>query len=211
MKAAVARFDALELSVKIHCGGEGAIRRALDAIQHARSVNGPDGPRHELAHCCLVADQDFPRFAQLNVGAEMSPAVWHLPEHNVSDMYFFDVVVASGAEMTLGTDWSVSASPNLFPALQGTVEHGAHSMDLKTGLAALTINGAKAVGKHATRGSLEVGKSADFIVLDRNLLEVPVSEVGDTKVLRTYFEGELVYDAADPARLEPGRSERRAR
>jgi predicted amidohydrolase YtcJ len=193
MNDAVARFDALGLSVKVHCGGEGAVRRALDAIEHARSVNGVDGPRHELAHCCLVDDQDFPRFAELHVGAEMSPSVWHIPEHGVSHLYDFKTVVLAGAEMTFGTDWSVSDSPNLFPALQGALQHGNQSIDLETGLAAMTVNGARAVGKDLTRGTLDVGMSADFIVLDRNLFEIPVDEIGGTVVLRTVFEGRTVY------------------
>jgi predicted amidohydrolase YtcJ len=194
MHAAFARFDAAGLMVKVHCGGEGAVRRALDAVEHARTVNGPDGPRHELAHCCLVHDDDFGRFAPLRVGAEMSPAVWHLAEHDVSHLYEFDTVVASGAEMTFGTDWSVADTPNLFPALQGAIQHGDHSIDLATGLAAMTVNGARAVGHGDRRGSLDVGKAADFIVLDRNLFEVPTDEIGDTVVLRTVVGGRTVHD-----------------
>ncbi|MBY4274974.1 amidohydrolase [Rhodococcus fascians] len=195
MNAAMVRFDAAGLMVKVHCGGEGAIRRALDAVEHARSVNGPDGPRHELAHCCLVHKDDFERFAALRVGAEMSPAVWHLPEHGVSHLYEFDSVARAGAEMTFGTDWSIADSPNLFPALQGAIEHGEQSIDLARGLAAMTINGAHAVGRSEHRGTIEVGKAADFIVLDRNLFDIPTSSIGGTQVLRTVFGGRTVYDA----------------
>lgn len=88
-------------------------------------------------------------------------------------MYYFDQIIEAGAEMTFGTDWSVSDSPNLFPALRGAVEHGEHSIDLRTGLAALTVNGAHAVGEGHRRGSPEPGRSADFIVLDRNLFDIP--------------------------------------
>ncbi|MGP4029894.1 amidohydrolase [Actinomadura sp. 3N407] len=198
LRAALVRFDKLGISVKIHCGGEGAIRTALDAIEYTREVDGPSGRRHELAHCGRVTTADFPRFAALKVGAEMSPAVWHIPEHNVTEDFYFDEVVAAGAEMTMGTDWSVSESPNLFPALQGALQHGRHSIDLKTALAALTINGARAVGGDDRWGSLGVGKSADFIVLDRNLFAVPVDEIGGTVVLQTVFEGRTVYEASGP-------------
>ena len=194
MNAAMVRFDAAGLTVKVHCGGEGAVRRALDAVEHARTVNGPDGPRHELAHCCLVDAADFGRFAPLRVGAEMSPAVWHLAEHDVSHLYEFDTVVASGAEMTFGTDWSVAETPNLFPALQGAIQHGDHSIDLATGLAAMTVNGARAVGHDDQRGTLVTGKAADLIVLDRNLFEIPTDEIGGTVVLRTVVGGRTVHD-----------------
>jgi predicted amidohydrolase YtcJ len=198
MNSALVRFDAAGLMVKVHCGGEGAVRRALDAVEHARSVNGPYGPRHELAHCCLVHQDDFERFASLRVGAEMSPAVWHLAEHGVSHLYEFDTIVRAGAEMTFGTDWSIADSPNLFPALQGAIEHGMHSIDLETGLAAMTVNGAHAVGQSDRRGTIEVGKAADFIVLDRHLFEIPTSSIGGTVVLRTVFGGDTVYENTIP-------------
>lgn len=194
MNAAMVRFDAAGLMVKIHCGGEGAVRRGLDAVEHARSVNGPGGPRHELAHCALIDPADFPRFSALRVGAEMSPAVWHIAEQGVSHLYEFDTVVASGAEMTFGTDWSVSETPNLFPALQGAIEHGDQSIDLETGLAAMTTAGAQAVGVADRRGTLAMGKDADFIVLDRNLFEIPTDEIGGTVVLRTVVGGRTVHD-----------------
>lgn len=194
MNAAMVRFDAAGLTVKVHCAGEGAVRRALDAVEHARTVNGPAGPRHEIAHCCLVDAADFGRFAPLRVGAEMSPAVWHLAEHDVTHLYEFDTVVESGAEMTFGTDWSVAETPNLFPALQGAIQHGDHSIDLATGLAAMTVNGAEAVGHRDRRGTLETGKDADLIVLDRHLFEIPTDEIGGTVVLRTVVGGRTVHD-----------------
>jgi predicted amidohydrolase YtcJ len=97
--------------------------------------------------------------------------------------------------MTFGTDWSIADSPNLFPALQGAIEHGEQSIDLARGLAAMTINGAHAVGRSEHRGTIEVGKAADFIVLDRNLFDIPTSSIGGTQVLRTVFGGRTVYDA----------------
>ena len=124
----------------------------------------------------------------------MSPAVWHIAEQGVSHLYEFDTVVASGAEMTFGTDWSVSETPNLFPALQGAIEHGDHSIDLETGLAAMTTSGARAVGVADRRGTLEIGKDADFIVLDRNLFEIPTDEIGGAVVLRTVVGGRTVHD-----------------
>jgi predicted amidohydrolase YtcJ len=60
----------------------------------------------------------------------------------------------------------------------------------------LTLGGAAVVGRSDTRGSIQVGKSADIIVLDRNIFQIPTAEIGATEVLRTVFEGRTVYERA---------------
>ncbi|NKX53128.1 amidohydrolase [Arthrobacter mobilis] len=192
---ALVKFDAEGLTVKIHCAGEGAIRTALDAIAYVREHNGPDGPSHEVAHAGFISDQDYGRLPELNVTAEMSPALWHIPEYGLQDGFRFNSVLKHGAAMTVGSDWIITESPNLFPGLQGMLQHGEESVDLATAIQSVTIAGARAVNREQSQGSIEVGKSADFIVLDRNLFDVPVDDIGTTAVLRTVFEGETVYAA----------------
>jgi predicted amidohydrolase YtcJ len=68
------------------------------------------------------------------------------------------------------------------------------ALDLESTLQIYTINGAQALRLGNVTGSIEVGKSADMIVLDRNLFEIPVDEIADIKVLTTYFEGRPVYE-----------------
>ena len=68
------------IKVKIHCAGAGTVDLDLDAYAEVRRVNGPGGPAHEIAHCTYISDEDYARFCELNVIAEMSPAVWHVPE-----------------------------------------------------------------------------------------------------------------------------------
>ena len=192
---ALAKFDADGLQVKIHCAGEGAIRAALDAIEHVRRINGTDGPTHELAHAGFISEADYSRLAGLDVVAEMSPALWHIPEFGLQDGFRFKSVLAHQGKLTVGSDWIVLPSPNLFPGIQGMIEHGQESVDLATALEAVTLAGAKAVGKEDIQGTLETGKSADFIVLDRNLFTIPTSEIGATVVGMTVFEGDIVYQA----------------
>jgi predicted amidohydrolase YtcJ len=189
----LAEFDAAGLTVKIHCAGEGSTRRALDAIEKVRTVNGPGGPRHEVAHAGFISPSDYGRLQEHNVVAEMSPAIWHVPEYGLTDYYHFNSVLKNDAHMTVGSDWIITSDPNLFPALQGMLQHASESIDLPAALEAMTISGARAVNQQKHQGSLEVGKTADFIVLDRNLFDVPVDEIGATQVLRTVFEGETVF------------------
>ena len=190
---ALLRFDAAGLRVKIHCAGEGAIRAALDAIAFVRQHNGPNGPAHELAHAGFISGQDYGRLPRLNATAEMSPAIWHLPEYGLQDGFRFKSVLSHGAAMTVGSDWIITESPNLFPGLQGMLEHGSEAVGLAEAIKAITLSGARAVGREDRQGTLSPGKTADFIVLDRNLFEVPKTEIGSTQVLRTVFEGETVY------------------
>lgn len=192
---ALAKFDSDGLQVKIHCAGEGAIRAALDAIEKVRLSNGTQGPTHELAHAGFISEADYARLAELDVIAEMSPALWHIPEFGLQDGFRFNSVLSHKAKLTVGSDWIVLPSPNLFPGIQGMLEHGQESIDLATALEAVTLSGAKAVGKADIQGTLEPGKSADFIVLDRNLFNIPTSEIGATVVDMTVFEGEIVYQA----------------
>ncbi|AMM30783.1 Hydrolase [Sinomonas atrocyanea] len=193
--AALLRFDREGLQIKIHCAGTGSVRVALDAFSEVRRINGPDGPAHEIAHCTYIQDEDYERFRQLRVTAEMSPAIWHIPEFDavLSEGYRFASLQKSGAPMTVGSDWIITSDPNLFPALQGMVQRQGEAVDLDYALRAMTIEGARAIGRESEQGSLEPGKSADFIVLDRNLFQIPTDEIGGTRVLRTVFEGRTVF------------------
>jgi predicted amidohydrolase YtcJ len=68
------------------------------------------------------------------------------------------------------------------------------ALDIATVLEIFTINSARVMGLDGTIGSLEIGKSADFIVLDRNVLDVPSHDIAETQVLQTWFEGRLVHE-----------------
>lgn len=191
----VGRFDASGRTVKIHCAGAGAVRSCIRAIEKVRAINGP-GQMHEVAHAGFVADEDYERFQEANVTAEMSPALWHVPEYGLGEGFKFEKMLRHGIRMTIGTDWLISPTPNLFPGIQGAVQHATHPINLETALEAVTRVGAEAVGQKHKRGTLQRGKSADFIVLDRDLFSIATDEVGDTVVTETFVEGERVYEAS---------------
>ena len=203
----VVRFDRMGLKVKLHVAGDGAARAALDAIGAARKANPDSKIRHELGHTNLVTPADMPRFAELNTIAEMSPSVWHLYGRLLGDpprdAWEFRTLYEHGARLTIGTDWVVTPTPNLFPALEGMLDRGDESIDLAAALRAMTLNGAFAAGWEGSSGSLQAGKYANFVVLDRNLFDIPVSAISETQVLRTVFEGRTVYSADRAGSIEP--------
>ncbi|MCZ4588350.1 amidohydrolase [Rhodococcus opacus] len=199
LREAITRFDRDGLTVKIHCAGEGSVRAALDAYESVRAENPTSTTRHEIAHCTYIHKDDLERFRELNVVAEMSPAIWHIPEYGLDQGFKFASVHKADATMTVGSDWIITPDPNLFPAVQGMLDRGDESISIETAIEALTRIGARAVGREHLQGSIEVGKRADFIVLDRNLLEIDLHEIHATQVVSTVFEGRTAYISDDAA------------
>ena len=195
----VIRLDEEAMKVKMHVAGAGAAHAALNAIEAAREANPSSIIRHELGHTNLVIPEDLERFSELNAVAEMSPSVWQDYGMELGfpprPSWQFKSLLAENAHMTIGTDWPVTVDPNLFPALEGMLDRGDESIALPDALEIMTINGAISLGWDKELGSIEEGKVANFIVLDRNLFEIPIREISETRVLKTIFEGKLVFDA----------------
>ena len=212
-------LDGQGLTVKVHATGDRAVRVTLDAVEAARKANGDSGLMHEISHAELIHPDDLPRFRELNVAAEFSPILWYpsllvqvmeqvIGEERANRFWPTRSLLEAGAHVIYGSDWpSVVPDPNPWPGIEAMVTRrdpygnfpGAlwpeQAVDLETAIRIFTINGA-AAGKQAHRtGSIEVGKSADFIVLDRNIFQVPVEDISETKVLLTVVSGEEVYSA----------------
>ncbi|MDX2204439.1 MAG: amidohydrolase [Hyphomicrobiaceae bacterium] len=210
----IARAEKLGLAVKVHCAGDAAVRDILDAVEIVRRFHGP-GPAHHIAHASFIDPVDLPRFKALNVVADLCPAIWFpcaITEANKAvigdraDRYWPNRdLLEAGALLAAGSDWPVVGLPDPWFGLEGMVTRrnpkgtypGAlwpeQALDLETVLAIYTRNPALAMGLGDIAGSIEVGKSADLIVLDRNLFEIPSDGLSQTKVLATYFEGRLVH------------------
>jgi predicted amidohydrolase YtcJ len=217
----VRRLDRHGLQVHMHAIGDRAVRAGLDALAAARLANGPSDNRHHIAHLQLVAPADLPRFRELGVIANVQP-FWMFPDRwfeqnaeavigpeRARQLYPLRSIVRTGARIAAGSDWFVS-SPNPFLAIQvGTTRVSpdppfgdpwipGERVSRKTLLAAYTTGGAYVNRREHETGSLEVGKAADFVIVDRNPLTVPVRRIGGTQVLKTFVDGEEVY-AAGPA------------
>ena len=208
-------LDAKGLTVKIHATGDRAVRVALDAFAAARKANGDSGLIHEVSHAARIHADDIPRFAELNIAAEMCPILWYpipgldweaLLGPGGSKNWPVKSLTEAGVLVIYGSDWPVVPTPNPWPGIESMVTrsdpNGAsdktqwpeQAVDLETTLRIFTINGAVANKVGDSSGSLEVCKDADFIVLDRNIFDVPIGDVGDTEVLLSVIGGETIID-----------------
>jgi predicted amidohydrolase YtcJ len=214
LRADVVDLDSKGLTVKIHATGDRSVRTALDAFEAARRVNGDSGMIHEVSHAELIHPDDVPRFAGLNVAAELCPILWYpIPGLDWEawlgpDRQVWPVknLVDSGALVIYGSDWPVVPTANPWPGIESMVTRadptGAsdetlwpeQAVDLATTIQIFTLNGAIANKAGDKSGSLEVGKDADFIVLDRNIFEVPIGDVGETQILLSVVGGNAVVD-----------------
>ncbi|MEW6639510.1 MAG: amidohydrolase [Pseudomonadota bacterium] len=214
----VGKCEKQNIAVKIHCAGDAAVSQALDAIDVVRSFNGPTSLVHHIAHASYIAPQDIARFAALGVAADLSPIIWYptvfLEGHKAAmgveratRFWPNKSLHEAGALIAGGSDWPVVANPDPWTGIEGMVTRQNPSgefpgqalwpeqaLDLATVLETYTISAARAIGLGRTTGSIEVGKSADIIVLDRNVFETPAHDLADTRVLTTLFEGRVVYE-----------------
>jgi predicted amidohydrolase YtcJ len=212
----VARLDKEGFQVHVHAIGDRAIRQTLDALEKARAANGPRDSRHHLAHIELFHPDDIPRFRSLGVVANFQP-LWVYADTYITDLtepqlgpersrwlYPIKSLVDSGALLAAGSDWSVS-SMNPLDAIQVAVTRRdlnagegppwipEERVDLDTILAAYTRGGAYLQHQETLTGTLEVGKRADLIVLEKNLFEIPETEIHRVRVLLTLLDGKEVY------------------
>jgi predicted amidohydrolase YtcJ len=216
----VTLLDGVGFQVHIHAIGDRAVRECLDAFEAAAGENGPRDARHHLAHIQFVHPDDVPRFAELGVIANAQP-YWACREGYVTDltepfvgpersgwMYPFGSLHREGARLALGSDWTVS-TPNPLLILEVAVnrvaphDRGAEpllpheALDLDTAIAAYTRGSAYVNFLEEETGTIEPGKLADLVVLDRDVFDDGAGPIGDARVVLTLVEGDAVYDDLD--------------
>ena len=214
LREAVTRLDAEGFQVHVHAIGDRAVREALDAFEAARAANGRSRGRHHVAHLQVVAPRDRPRFAELDVTANLQ-ALWAVGDAAMTEMtlpfldeelagwqYPFGSLARAGARLAMGSDWPVS-TPDPIAALHVAVnrvevdEPGEpflpqEALGVAQAWAAYT-SGSAHVNHLDDTGVLAPGLVADLAVLDRDPFTGHPSEVGATRVVATYVEGEPVF------------------
>jgi hypothetical protein len=222
LKGYVTQLDSLGFQVHFHALGDRAVREALDAVEAAAAANGFGDNRHHLAHIQIVHPDDIPRFRRLRAAANAQP-LWAEHDAQMDELtipfigperaswqYPFRSLLDAGAVLAFGSDWSVS-SPNPFHEMHVAVNRLApegveeldgsiddpflpnEKVDLPTAIAAFTMGSAFVNHLDHVTGSIEVGKYADLVVVDRNLFEQPDLEICQARIDLTLVGGKEAY------------------
>ena len=212
----VAALDSEGFKVHMHAIGDRAVRTALDALERQHERDGGSGPRHVLAHLQLIDPADVGRLAELGVVASFQP-LWaqrdayiidltepRLGAERSSRLYPIERVRAAGAILAAGSDWPVT-SMDALDAMEVAVTR--RSPDAAAGdawipeervtlddiLRAYTMGGALAADLERETGSIAVGKSADLVVLARDLYAIAAEEISEVRIDLTVLEGRVVF------------------
>ena len=215
LKQAVTALDAAGFQVHFHAIGDLAITQCLDAVAAAIATNGNAHRRHHISHLEVIHPHDWPRFRELGVVANFQP-LWAYADSYIKELtlpfisaerakwvYPIRSIINAGGRVAFGSDWSVSTA-NPFPQIETAVTRTdaeandepfmpEQTIDLASALAAFTINAAYVNGIEDSSGSIESGKLADLIVLDRNIFDIPIKQISETKVLLTLLGGRPVH------------------
>ncbi len=210
------RLHEAELDLHLHTVGDRAVRIALDAVEAAREVLGGDlYTRVTVCHLDIIDTADYPRFRQLGVIANYTPA-WHgvnvddptsyaLGNERYSRTLLTQPLLDDGAIVTFSSDSGMSrASPYLGMQIAHNRQYEAEGetapvrpplterLALEDLIKGYTWNGAYQLRMEDQLGSIEVGKLADLVVLDRNLFEIDRYEIHEARPEAVIMEGEII-------------------
>ena len=218
--SAVILADRLGFQIGIHAIGDKGTSMVLNAYEKAAQRNGTSGMRHRVEHAQLITPDDIRRFGQLGVIASMQPT------HATTDMRFADTRVGyertktaypwrsllnSGAMLSFGTDWSVEPLDPMRGVFSAATRTNIQRMEPKDGwfpeqklsvwesIYYYTWGSAYGEKMENLKGSLAVGRLADFVVMDRDLFVVPSDQILQAKVDLTIVGGRVVWDRATGA------------
>jgi predicted amidohydrolase YtcJ len=213
----VTALDADGFQVHMHALGDRSVRDALDALGAARFANGPADHRHQIAHLQVVHPEDIPRFGLLDATAN-AQALWACAEPQMTELtipylgaeraawqYPFGSIARTGGRIAIGSDWPVS-SPNpmeiLHVAVTRTDPDGdtepflpTERLSLAEAVYAYTMGSAHANHQDDTTGSIEPGKYADLVVLDRDIFAPDAGPLPSVRVDLTLVNGAVVHES----------------
>jgi predicted amidohydrolase YtcJ len=216
-----AALDKEKIQIHLHVIGDAAARITLDAIEYARAKNGKRDARHLITHMHLVDPADIPRFKELEIVGLPQPfwfkvdeyydelALPYLGKERADRQYPMQSFLDAGVIMASSSDFPVTIPFDPLIAIQtgitrstpkktgGDVLWPEERSNLEDMIRSFTYNGAYANFLENEVGSLEVGKKADLVILEKNLFEIPVEQIAEVKVLLTMVEGNVVYQGSD--------------
>jgi predicted amidohydrolase YtcJ len=198
----------------IHAIGDRANAVVLNAFEMAKEEYGDQGLRHRIEHAQIVSLEDIPRFKEFDLIASMQATHATSDKNMAEDRvgpdrikggYAWQKFLDQGTVIANGSDFPVEHS-NPFYGLYSSVTRQDHEGNPPAGwypeealsreetFRSFTIDAAYAAHQEDILGTLEAGKWADFIVVDRDFFEVPAIEIWQTDVLQTWVAGEKVYE-----------------
>ncbi|CAM1341219.1 Amidohydrolase [Tenacibaculum amylolyticum] len=196
----IQELEGIGFDFHIHAIGNRGISEALNAIENGSNLKN----RHRLTHVEMVNNEDIQRFKQLHVIADAQvagdftkPEFWQenaalvgttLANNLIPIKSFTD----AGVRLTLSSDWNVSTL-NPFVGIQNAITRAPQNISLNEAIKAYTINGAYVMRQEEKVGSLEVGKLADFIVVDKDIFTIPTNQIKTAKIVLTVFNGKEIY------------------
>ncbi len=204
------------IQLHFHANGDGTVHEVLNLIEKFQKEFPNPGLHHHIAHCSLVSTADIQRFKELGVYADFSPALFFpsgfspileplFGEERMQTKWFpIKGFVDAGVVAGYGSDWPLGfPSPSPFPNIEAMATRKdpygkilgqlGQPITLAQAIKIFTLGGVQATMQDKEFGSIEEGKYADMIVLDRNLFAIPVENIDGTVVLNTIFEGKSVY------------------
>ncbi len=216
----VAELDAAGFQVKVHAIGDGSVRATLDGYEAVIKANGNNRLRHHMDHCSLIHPDDFQRFVDLDVSCTIWPPLNAPVGYNVGNikpvlkpetwarMYANRDRWDAGIRLVNHTDAPAAV---LWPwwGMEAVVTRGTpgkpdvpkmspgQALTVAEAIEAYTINTAWSLLIDKESGSIETGKWADMIILNHNLLEIPLTDIHKTEVQKTIFKGKVVYEPGD--------------
>ena len=219
----VLRADRQGLDLHFHSFGDRGIRVTLNALELAIATNPARDRRHTMAHLVLVDDADLARFAELGVIGQFT-SQWAVPDAFWSGVtrerwgtgradktYRFGTHLRTGARLTLGTDWPAASHYSTYEPLKAIqialtrqelgketstepLSPADERITLEEALRANTIDAAFQLRLDDKIGTIEVGKRADLIVLDRNLFELAPADISSANIVMTLMDGVIRHE-----------------
>lgn len=207
--------DSAGLHLMVHAIGDKGIRTLLDIFERVQKESGPRDRRFRVEHLQHIHPADIPRLKELGVIASMQPyhaiddgrfAEKYLGYERCKTTYAFKSLMDAGATVAFGSDWFV-APPTPLEGIYGAVTRRTlddknpdgwvpeQKITVEQALTAYTRNAAYASFEEDIKGSLEPGKLADFVMLDRDITAIDPAQIRDVKVLRTVVGGKVVFVA----------------
>lgn len=205
--------DQAGLQVAVHAIGDRANRILLDIYERVTKENGPRDRRFRIEHAQHISYSDMNRFAELNVIPSMQPyhviddgrwAEKVIGSKRSKTTYPFRSLLDAGARLAFGSDWFVAPPTPLdgiYAALTRRTLDDARpngwtpeqKIEIDEALRAYTINAAYASFEEDRKGSLEVGKLADFVIMEQDLRRIAPEMIREVKITMTIVGGKTVY------------------